>query len=124
MNTQKSSQITKDPQHRHLIRPRDGGTTFSPSDAEKGNPLGEGGVDLSAARRGIEQTAPFAPQPEPFIGKAAVGKLIGMCPRTVDNWILRGLLPYYKIGRSVRFRASEVAAHLAQNCRVVRRSRA
>jgi excisionase family DNA binding protein len=55
---------------------------------------------------------------EEFIGKAEVAKRLGLRPRTVDDWMKRGLLPYYKPGHFVRFRWSEVQAHLAQNCRV------
>jgi excisionase family DNA binding protein len=43
-----------------------------------------------------------------------------MRPRTVDDWMKRGLLPYYKVGHAVRFKWSEVEAHLAQTCRVVK----
>jgi hypothetical protein len=42
---------------KHLIRPA---ATFSPSDAEKGNPMGEGGVGLSPARRGRNVLRLFA----------------------------------------------------------------
>lgn len=116
MKTEKSSLSTKDPQH--LIRPA---ATFSPSDAEKGNPLGEGGVDLSAARRGIEQTAPFAPQVESYIEKPEVALRLGICVRSLDSWIKRkNMIPYYKLGRTVRFKWSEIEAHLAATCRVGR----
>ena len=84
----------------HLIRPP---ATFSPSNAEKGNPMGEGQVV------------------EPFIGKQEVMQRLNKTLRTVDNWMKRGILPYYKIGRSVEFKWSEVEAHLAQTCRVCRR---
>ena len=62
------------------------------------------------------------PVAEPFIDKPEGGKRLGMRPRTVDDWMKRGLLPYYKVGRSVRFKWSDVEAHLAANCRVCRRS--
>ena len=55
--------------------------------------------------------------PEGFIGKVEVAKRLGKTLRTVDNWMQSGLLPYYKIGRSVVFKWSEVEAHLAQSCR-------
>ncbi len=57
---------------------------------------------------------------EPFINKREVAKRLGNTTRTVDNMMRRGLLPYYKIGRSVAFKWSEVEAHLAQTCRVTR----
>ena len=58
---------------------------------------------------------------EPFIDKPEVGKRLAMRPRTVDDWMKRGLLPYYKVGRSVRFKWSEIESHLAATCRVSRR---
>ena len=59
--------------------------------------------------------------PEGFITKVEVAKRLNKTLRTVDNWMKRGLLPYFKIGRSVSFRWSDVEAHLAQNCRVCKR---
>ena len=69
------------------------------------------------------QTAgsPVARAAEPFINKEEVAARLGKTLRTVDNWMQRGLLPYYKIGRSVAFKWSDVEAHLAQTCRVARR---
>ena len=64
----------------------------------------------------IEKPTPVVPAcapTEPFIDKAEVGKRLGMRPRTIDDWMERGLLPFYKLGRSVRFKWSEVEAHLA-----------
>ena len=58
---------------------------------------------------------------EGFITKPEVAKRLGKTLRTVDNWMSRGLLPYYKIGRSINFRWSEVQIHLAQTTRVSRR---
>jgi excisionase family DNA binding protein len=58
---------------------------------------------------------------EAFINKLEVSKRLGKTLRTVDNWMNRGILPYYKIGRSVEFRWSEVEQHLAQTARVSRR---
>lgn len=61
--------------------------------------------------------------PEGFIGKIEVAQRLNKTLRTVDNWMQRGILPYYKIGRSVVFKWSDVEAHLAQTCRVCRGSR-
>ena len=58
---------------------------------------------------------------EEFIGKEEVARRLGKTLRTVDNWMNRRLLPYYKIGRSVSFRWSECEAHLAATCRVAGR---
>ena len=58
--------------------------------------------------------------PEGFIGKKEVARRLNKGIRTVDYWMERGILPYYKIGRSVEFKWSEIEAHLAQTCRVAR----
>jgi excisionase family DNA binding protein len=55
---------------------------------------------------------------EGFINKDEVAQRLKKTLRTIDNWMRRGLLPYYKIGRSVCFKWSEVESHLAQTCRV------
>lgn len=70
------------------------------------------------------QGVPVSAPVEPFIDKPEVGKRLAMRPRTVDDWMKRGLLPYYKVGRSVRFKWSEIETHLGQTCRVCRRSAA
>jgi excisionase family DNA binding protein len=56
--------------------------------------------------------------PEDFITKVEVAKRLNKTLRTVDNWMKRGLLPYFKIGRSVAFKWSDVETHLANHCRV------
>ncbi len=54
------------------------------------------------------------PQNEEYISKKEVGRRLGKPVRTVEYWMWRGWLPYYKIGRSVRFRWSEVQSRLGQ----------
>ena len=56
-----------------------------------------------------------------LVDKAEIAKMLGMTIRTVDNWMGRGLIPYFKIGRSVRFRKNDVVQHLNQCTRVCRR---
>jgi len=63
------------------------------------------------------------PNVEPFIKKAEVARRLQKTVRTVDNLMKRGILPYYKIGRSVTFKWSEIASQLAQTCRVSFRSK-
>ena len=60
---------------------------------------------------------------EPFIDKAEVAGRLGKKPRTVDAWMKRGILPFYKVGHSVMFRWSEVQDHLARTYKVCRRGR-
>ena len=62
------------------------------------------------------------PGPEGFIDKPEVARRMNKTLRTIDNWMKCGLLPYYKIGRSVVFKWSDVESHLTQTCRVARRS--
>jgi len=53
--------------------------------------------------------------PEGFIGKAEVARRIGKTVRTVDAWMKRGILPYYKPDRSVLFRWTDVEQHIVGN---------
>lgn len=65
---------------------------------------------------------PVVPPVEPFIGKAEAAQRLGIKQRTLDQWLKVGRVPFYRIGRSVRLRWSEIQAHLADTCRVNRRS--
>ena len=58
---------------------------------------------------------------EPFIGKREAAERLGIRPRTLDQWLHDGRVPFYRIGRSCRLRWSEVQAHLAAMARVCRR---
>ena len=60
---------------------------------------------------------------EPFIGKREVARRLGKTVRTVDNWMRRGMLPYYKCNRVIAFRWSEVQTHMRENFQVCRRNR-
>ena len=70
----------------------------------------------------IEHPAPALPVAEEFINKAEVARRLGKTIRCIDNWMAKGLVPYFKIGRSVSFRWSDVVAHLATTCRVCRKA--
>lgn len=59
---------------------------------------------------------------EGFIKKEEIAKRLGKTVRCVDNWMARGFIPYFKIGRSVVFKWSDVEAQLAQTCRVCRKA--
>ena len=61
-------------------------------------------------------------QPEGFIDKPEVAKRMQRTVRTVDNLMKRRLIPFYKIGRSVSFKWSEIETHLAATCRVAGRN--
>lgn len=43
-----------------------------------------------------------------FITKQLVADAYGVCPRTVDRWMRENLIPFWKIGGTVRFRLAEI----------------
>ncbi len=55
---------------------------------------------------------------EGFIAKPEVARRLNKTVRTVENWMTKGILPYYKLGRTVAFRWSEIEAHTKANFRV------
>ena len=55
---------------------------------------------------------------EGFIGKAEVARRLGKTTRTVDAWMKRGILPYYKPDRCVLFRWSDVEEQIVRKYRV------
>ena len=56
--------------------------------------------------------------PEPYIDKHECARRLGRTVRSVDTYMAMGLLPYYKLGRTVAFKWSEVDASIRQRCRV------
>ena len=43
---------------------------------------------------------------------------LGITTRTLTHWQNRRLVPFYRVGRCIRFKLSELDAHLARNSRV------
>jgi excisionase family DNA binding protein len=70
----------------------------------------------------VPQPQPQVNVPEPYIDKAEVARRLEVQVRTIDNWMRRKMIPYYKIGRAVKFKWSDVEAYLAANFRIARRS--
>ena len=66
-------------------------------------------------------TCESANQFEAFIGKSEVARRLGKTVRTVDAWMKDKGLPYYKLGRSVLFRWSDVEQHVIKTYRVAGR---
>ena len=58
--------------------------------------------------------------PVGFIRKPMVADLLGIGIRSVDNYMRRGLIPYYKFGRKVFFKEEEILKAL-NSCRVPER---
>lgn len=58
-----------------------------------------------------------------LLTKTEVAAYARCTTRCIDNWMKLGYLPYFKIGRTVRFKVSDVDAYLTEHFRVERRSR-
>ena len=50
--------------------------------------------------------------PTTYLTKQDVARLLQVSVRTVENFMSRGLLPFFRIGRTVRFRLKDIEAHL------------
>jgi excisionase family DNA binding protein len=57
-----------------------------------------------------------------YLTKAQVCDLLGLGIRAVEGWMRRGHLPYFKIGRWVRFLEDDIHRHL-QKYRIDRNNR-
>jgi excisionase family DNA binding protein len=49
---------------------------------------------------------------ERWVGKKEMAEHFKISVRTTDNWMKRGLLPYIRIGKNVRFKLSDVEESL------------
>jgi hypothetical protein len=68
----------------------------------------------------VSGAATGASAAEPFINKAETARRLDCGLRTLDSWMERGIVPFYKVSKRVMFRWSEVQAVLERNCRVDR----
>ena len=59
------------------------------------------------------------PDAEGYINKVEVARRMNIKLRTVDNWMRRKFIPYYKLGHTVLFRWSEIEQHIGKTCRVL-----
>jgi len=55
---------------------------------------------------------------EGFIDKRECARLLGRTVRSVDTYMAAGVIPFYKLGRTVMFKWSEVDAHIQSHFRV------
>jgi excisionase family DNA binding protein len=60
---------------------------------------------------------------EPVLKKQQAAEHLQVTVRTLEAWMRRGLIPYLKIGKTVRIRMSAVDAMLSERHEVRRRSR-
>jgi excisionase family DNA binding protein len=56
-----------------------------------------------------------------FINKRQVALMFGATERTIESYTARGILPFYRLGRTVRFHFDDIRNHLAENFKVVGR---
>jgi excisionase family DNA binding protein len=75
-----------------------------------------------------ENAAPNGqPSEEKLIGYRELGEYLGFCRHTIRAQMRKGKIPYFKFGRSIRFRLSDVKAKIettrqaAENTRSGRR---
>jgi len=61
-----------------------------------------------------------ATSPDTLMTKREVAAYFKVTSRTVDAWMTRHLIPYCKIGRTVRFRRKDIESHL-DRCRIGQR---
>jgi excisionase family DNA binding protein len=70
-----------------------------------------------AVQRGL-QAHTVAQPPSMYLTKQDMAKLLQVTPRTIDNLMARGILPFVRLGRTVRFRLKDVEAHIESHCLV------
>jgi excisionase family DNA binding protein len=52
-----------------------------------------------------------------YLSVDQVAALFGVTGRTIRSWMSQGLIPYFRIGRTIRFRRQDVYEYLCQHCR-------
>jgi excisionase family DNA binding protein len=51
---------------------------------------------------------PKVERPNPYLRKTQMAELLQVSVRTLDNWMARRLIPYIRIGRTIRFRRTDL----------------
>ena len=73
-------------------------------------------VDMNAdtpfGRRGSEEASKSTENPIEYVDRAEIAEILRISQRYVSKLMREGMLPYYKLGKSVRFRVSEVVDHM------------
>jgi excisionase family DNA binding protein len=67
-------------------------------------------VDLAAS--GMNEQSTSSSSKLELLTEAELAKLLKVCRRQLYSWRLSGAIPYFKVGRAVRFRVTEVAEAL------------
>lgn len=67
---------------------------------------------IEEARQGVT-----GPGYESYIDKRECARRLGRTVRSVDTYMALGIIPFYKLGRTVAFKWSEVDAHIMAHYR-------
>ena len=57
---------------------------------------------------------PATDEANPMLTEKQVAAYLSITPRHLYSWRMAGFIPYYKIGRAIRFRKAEVDEALAR----------
>jgi excisionase family DNA binding protein len=55
-----------------------------------------------------------------YLTKQQVANRFSVTVRTIDVWMALGLIPFFKISRTVRFRENDIDANMDRRCRVTK----
>lgn len=82
-------------------------------------PINETGERPTVTANPTEATGPAnGPGFEGYIDKRECARRLGRTARSVDTYMALGMVPFYKLGRTVAFKWSEVDAHIKAHYRV------
>jgi len=74
-------------------------------------------------QRPVQATGAGEPTFEAYIAKRECARRLGRTVRSVDTYMEKGIIPFYKLGRTVAFKWSEVDAHIQAHYRFCLRVR-
>jgi excisionase family DNA binding protein len=69
----------------------------------------------------IEETQGVPSARDGFVTKQQIAEHFGRTGRTIEIWMRNGILPFFKVGRSVFFRMDDVERHFERHFHCVRR---
>ena len=61
--------------------------------------------------------------PEGYVDKRLLARQLGRTVRSIDTYMAKGIIPFYKLGRTVMFKWSEVDQHIQAHFRVCLRGK-
>lgn len=64
--------------------------------------------EAESKRSASEEVTAGRSTPEPVVGVKAAAQFLGVSPSLVDAYVERRQVPHYRLGRSIRFRISEL----------------